>query len=51
VAIHRLSQLKLITVNGDRIEVLPALVRYKLGEPDIKHRDDQEQLDAFGGAD
>lgn len=51
VAIHRLSQLKLITVDGDRIEVLPALARYKLGEPDIKHRDDQEQLDAFEEAD
>jgi uncharacterized protein (TIGR02678 family) len=51
VAIHRLSQLKLITVEGDRIEILPALVRYKLGEPDIKHRDDQDQLDAFAEAD
>lgn len=51
VALHRLCQLKLITIDGDRIEILPALVRYKLGEPDIKHRDDQEQLDASEEAD
>jgi uncharacterized protein (TIGR02678 family) len=51
VAIHRLCQLKLVTVDGDRIEILPALVRYKLGEPDIKHREDREQLDTFEDAD
>jgi uncharacterized protein (TIGR02678 family) len=51
VAVHRLRQLKLITIDGDKIEILPALVRYRLGEPDIKHRDDQEQLDAFEEAD
>jgi len=44
IAIHRLSQLKLITIEGDSIEVLPALSRYKLGEPDIKHRDDSDRL-------
>lgn len=44
VAMHRLSQLKLIAVDGDSIEILPALVRYKLGEPDIKHREDQDHL-------
>jgi uncharacterized protein (TIGR02678 family) len=43
IAIHRLSQLKLITIEGDSIEVLPALSRYKLGEPDIKHRDDNDR--------
>lgn len=51
IAIHRLNQLRLITVDGDCIEILPALSRYKLGEPDIKHRDDREQLDAFEEAD
>lgn len=51
VAIHRLCQLKLITIDGDRIEILPALVRYKLGEPDIKHREDREQFDALEEAD
>ena len=51
VAVHRLSQLKLVTADGDKIEILPALVRYKLGEPDIKHRGDQEQLEAFEEAD
>jgi uncharacterized protein (TIGR02678 family) len=51
VAIHRLSQLKLITIDGDRIEILPALARYKLGEPDIKHRDHQEQFDALEATD
>ena len=44
IAIHRLSQLKLITIEGDSIEILPALSRYKLGEPDIKHRDDNDRL-------
>jgi uncharacterized protein (TIGR02678 family) len=51
IALHRLSQLKLITVEGDSIGVLPALSRYKLGEPDIRHRDDQGQLDAFEESD
>jgi uncharacterized protein (TIGR02678 family) len=51
IAIHRLSQLKLITVEGESIGVLPALSRYKLGEPDIRHRDDQGQLDAFEESD
>jgi uncharacterized protein (TIGR02678 family) len=49
IAIHRLSQLKLITVDGDSIEILPALSRYKLGEPDIKHRDDEDRLHEVSG--
>ena len=44
IAIHRLRQLKLITIEHDSIAVLPALSRYKLGEPDIKHRDDNDRL-------
>ncbi|KWV58325.1 hypothetical protein AS156_35870 [Bradyrhizobium macuxiense] len=44
IAIYRLSQLKLITIEGDRIGVLPALSRYKLGDPDIKNRDDNDRL-------
>jgi hypothetical protein len=49
VAVHRLSQLKLITVDGDKIEILPALVRYKLGEPDIKHRHDEDRVREVSG--
>jgi uncharacterized protein (TIGR02678 family) len=48
-AIHRLSQLKLITVDGDEVEILPALARYKLGEPDIKHRHDEARLQEISG--
>jgi len=44
VAIHRLSQLKLITVDDGRITILPALARYKLGEPDIRHRHDEDRF-------
>jgi uncharacterized protein (TIGR02678 family) len=49
IAIHRLTQLKLITADGDKIEILPALVRYKLGEPDIKHRRDEDRVREVSG--
>ena len=49
IAIHRLNQLKLITVDGDKIEILPALARYKLGEPDIRHRHEEDRLHEVSG--
>jgi uncharacterized protein (TIGR02678 family) len=49
IAIHRLSQLKLITVDGDKIEILPALARYKLGEPGIRPRHDEDGLHGVSG--
>jgi uncharacterized protein (TIGR02678 family) len=49
IAIHRLTQLKLIAVDSDKIKILPALFRYKLGEPDIKHRRDDYRLNEVSG--
>ncbi|MBX9829298.1 MAG: TIGR02678 family protein [Xanthobacteraceae bacterium] len=46
-ALARLAQLKLITVDAEKIEILPALFRYKLGELDIRHRNDTDD-DLFG---
>lgn len=45
IAIGRLVRLNLIAVNGDSIETLPALFRYKLGEPEIRQRGDLDRLD------